>query len=175
MIDGTFTFRATNVFGCFPGVMILSELVKHKFPNSTTLHVDLCDFQIITAWSNAQCASAPTTTILLITANTYQGFNCLSYVIKLARKNIAKLSTHPNIFTQFCALRMRSKIKTHFRKHWIYIYIYIYIYEVHTISFQTFFVWAFRIVVDSWKFTMLLLYILWDDWPIFTKILIIKA
>ena len=40
-------------------------------------------------------------------------------------------------------------------------------YEVHTISFQTFFVRAFKIVVDSWKFTMLLLYILWDDWPIF--------
>ena len=30
-----------------------------------------------------------------------------------------------------------------------------------------FFVQAFKIVVDSWKFTMLLLYILWDDWPIF--------
>ena len=40
-------------------------------------------------------------------------------------------------------------------------------YEVHTISFQTFFVWAFKIVVDSWKFSILLLYILWDDWPIF--------
>ena len=38
---------------------------------------------------------------------------------------------------------------------------------VHSISFQTFFVQAFKIVVDSWKFTMLLLYILWDDWPIF--------
>ena len=34
---------------------------------------------------------------------------------------------------------------------------------VHSISLQTF----FKIVVDSWKFTMLLLYILWDDWPIF--------
>ena len=33
--------------------------------------------------------------------------------------------------------------------------------------FQTFFVQAFKIVVDSSKFTMLLLYILWDDWPIF--------
>ena len=42
-----------------------------------------------------------------------------------------------------------------------------YIYEGHTISFLTFFVWAFKIVVDSWKFTMLLLYMLWDDWPIF--------
>ena len=40
-------------------------------------------------------------------------------------------------------------------------------YEVHTISFQTFFVWAFKIVVKSWKFTMLLLYILWNDGPIF--------
>ena len=34
-------------------------------------------------------------------------------------------------------------------------------------SFQTFFEQAFKIVVDSWNFTMLLLYILWDDWPIF--------
>ena len=41
------------------------------------------------------------------------------------------------------------------------------LYEVHTISFQTFFVWAFKIVVDSWEFSILLLYILWDDWPIF--------
>ena len=35
------------------------------------------------------------------------------------------------------------------------------------ISFQTFFVWAFKIIVDPWKFSMLLLYIQWDDWPIF--------
>ena len=38
---------------------------------------------------------------------------------------------------------------------------------VHSISFQTFFVHAFKIVVDSRKFSMLLLYILWDDWPLF--------
>ena len=38
---------------------------------------------------------------------------------------------------------------------------------MHTISFQTFFVWAFKIVADSWELTMLLLYILWDDWLIF--------
>ena len=43
----------------------------------------------------------------------------------------------------------------------------LYTYEVHTISFKTFFVWPLKIVVDSWKFSMLLLYILWDDWPIF--------
>ena len=60
------------------------------------------------------------------------------------------------------------------------IYIYIYIYKIHTKmnivcvcvchAFNKFpdffFVQAFKIVVDSWKFTMLLLYILWDDWPI---------
>ena len=40
-------------------------------------------------------------------------------------------------------------------------------YEVHTISFQTFFVWAFKIDVDSWKFSMLLQYILWYGRPIF--------
>ena len=38
---------------------------------------------------------------------------------------------------------------------------------MHSVSFQTFFVQAFKIVIDSWKFSMLLLYILWDDWPIF--------
>ena len=34
-------------------------------------------------------------------------------------------------------------------------------------GFFFFFVQAFKIVVDSWKFSILLLYILWDDWPIF--------
>ena len=34
-------------------------------------------------------------------------------------------------------------------------------------KFPDFFVQAFKIVVDSWKFSMLLLYILWDDWLIF--------
>ena len=38
---------------------------------------------------------------------------------------------------------------------------------VHSIGFLAFFVHAFKIVVDSWKFSLLLLYILWDDWPIF--------
>ena len=33
--------------------------------------------------------------------------------------------------------------------------------------FPDFFVQAFKTVVDSWKSSMLLLYILWDDWPIF--------
>ena len=37
---------------------------------------------------------------------------------------------------------------------------------MHSIRFQTFLVQAFKIVVDTWKFSMLLLYILWDDWPI---------
>ena len=33
--------------------------------------------------------------------------------------------------------------------------------------FPDFFVQAFKIGVDSWNFSILLLYILWDDWPIF--------
>ena len=40
-------------------------------------------------------------------------------------------------------------------------------YVVNSVSFLTFFVQASKIVVDSWKFSMLLLYILWDDRPIF--------
>ena len=50
---------------------------------------------------------------------------------------------------------------------YIYIYIYIYIYVVHSISSHSFFWQAFKIVVDYWKFSILLLYILQDDWPIF--------
>ena len=38
---------------------------------------------------------------------------------------------------------------------------------VHSIRFQIFFGQAFKIVIGSWKLTMLLLYILWDNWPIF--------
>ena len=40
-------------------------------------------------------------------------------------------------------------------------------YVVHSISFQDFLVQAFQIGVDSGKFILLLLYILWDDRPIF--------
>ena len=59
--------------------------------------------------------------------------------------------------------------------YYIYIYIYIYICVCVCVcvcvcgafnKFPDFFVQAFKIVVDSWKFSMLLLYILWDDWPI---------
>ena len=41
------------------------------------------------------------------------------------------------------------------------------IYVLLSISFLTFLVQEFKIVVDSWKFSILLLYILWNDWPIF--------
>ena len=34
-------------------------------------------------------------------------------------------------------------------------------------KFPDFFRMTFKIVIDSWKFSILLLYILWDDWPIF--------
>ena len=34
-------------------------------------------------------------------------------------------------------------------------------------KFPDFFVQALKLVIDSWKFTLLLLYILCDDWPIF--------
>ena len=44
---------------------------------------------------------------------------------------------------------------------------YLSIYMVPSISSQTFFVPAFKIAVDSWEFSILLLYILWDEWPIF--------
>ena len=39
-------------------------------------------------------------------------------------------------------------------------------YMAYSIGFHTSFVRAFKIVVDAWTFSMLLIYILWDDWPI---------
>ena len=50
---------------------------------------------------------------------------------------------------------------------YIYIYIYLYICVAFNMFPDFFFVPAFKIVINSWKFTMLLLYISWDDWPIF--------
>ena len=50
--------------------------------------------------------------------------------------------------------------------HYVYVSIYIYICGAFN-KFPDFFVQAFKIVVDSSKFSILLLYILWDDWPIF--------
>ena len=38
---------------------------------------------------------------------------------------------------------------------------------VHSIIFQIFFFQALKFFVDIWKFSVLLLYVLWDDWPIF--------
>ena len=52
-------------------------------------------------------------------------------------------------------------------KLWSCYNIHFWTYVGHSISFQTFFVLAFKIIIDSWKFTMLLLYILWDGWPMF--------
>ena len=53
-----------------------------------------------------------------------------------------------------------------FKNHFYSIEIFHTVYVANSISFQTF-VQAFKVDVDSWKFSMLLLYILWDDWPIF--------
>ena len=62
--------------------------------------------------------------------------------------------------------KTKNELKTRYKMKLLTILLQI-IYEEHTISFQTFFVEAFKIVVDSWKCTMLLLYILWDDRPMF--------
>ena len=52
------------------------------------------------------------------------------------------------------------------RTSWWWWWWYIYIRGAFN-KFLDFFVQTFKIVVDSWKFSMLLLYILWDHWPIF--------
>ena len=70
-------------------------------------------------------------------------------------------SVYEHYFLILCMSFLTSQYENHMGKTNI-------IYLVHSIRrFQTLFVQAFRIVVDSSKFSILLLYILWDDWPIF--------
>ena len=49
----------------------------------------------------------------------------------------------------------------------IYVTRTVYMYAGNSITFQTLFVQTFKIAEDFWKFSILLLYILCDDWPIF--------
>ena len=55
-----------------------------------------------------------------------------------------------------------------FLSRWI---VFVFLFSVHVRGafnkLPDFFIQAFKIAGDSWKFTMLLLYILWDDGPIF--------
>ena len=77
-----------------------------------------------------------------------------------------------------CCSYWKREPSGHPQLRWInfpftYIYIYIYIYMcvcvcvcvVLSVSFMTFLYWAFKIVADSWKTSMLLLYILYDNGP----------
>ena len=69
-----------------------------------------------------------------------------------------------NIFIYVCMFLSLSL--SLFLSSYIYIYIYIYIYGEFN-HFPDFLGGSFKIDGDSWKYSMLLLYTLWDDWPIF--------
>ena len=72
------------------------------------------------------------------------------------KPKILKLCSRVILFvTQFLLLPQSSKLRMN-----------LYIRGVFN-KLPDIFVQAFKIVVDSWKFSMLLLYILWDYWPIF--------
>ena len=70
-------------------------------------------------------------------------------------------------FIKKCLWINHSTCKKSKLKHIKYVAEGLGIYELNTISFRTFFVWLFKIVVNYCKFSMLLVYNLWDDWPIF--------
>ena len=83
------------------------------------------------------------------------------------RNNKLKLSYRSRNFSRKTESRLIVVLSNAVSTKGFYINNYKYCYEVHTISFQSFFVQAFKIVVHSWKLSMLLLYTLWDDWLIF--------
>ena len=74
------------------------------------------------------------------------------------------LSIYVSVCFSVCLFLSVFCLSVSFSKY-ISIYICVYIYVVHSISFLTF-LQAFKIVVDSWEFSMLLQYILWDCWPV---------
>ena len=82
--------------------------------------------------------------------------------------SITPFKKWPSVATLLCGgvgyTHTKAKTDAGVQSLWVSFYFRL---VVHSIRFQNFFVQAFKIVVNSWKFTMLLLYNLWDDWPIF--------
>ena len=70
--------------------------------------------------------------------------------------------THTHTYTH-----THTHTQTNTQKHtYTHTHIHIYIHGAFN-KFPDIFVRPFKIRIDSWKFSMLLLYILWNDWPIF--------
>ena len=96
VINCAFTFHTRNVLGYFAVIMAQFELIEHKFPNYTSLHIYLCSFQI-TQWNNTQCVWAPTTLGIYHSLNC---FGCMLYVLQTSiYQSTAKLLTPPCSFT----------------------------------------------------------------------------
>ena len=81
---------------------------------------------------------------------------CLDQQLK--KKRVDELSRMRGGLIFMCTL---NEVNTKSAVLWLCIYV------VPSTGFQTFFVQAFKIGVDSWKFSMSLPYISWDDWPNF--------
>ena len=105
---------------------------------------DFIEKQTLSGWGSDPLARPPY--IFVCVYMFVCMYECIMYVQLIIKKHI-----HVYIYIYIYILVT-----------YIYIYIYIYIYEVHTISFQIFFVWAFKIVVDCSKLRILFLYILWS-------------
>ena len=101
VINCTFTFFITNVFGYFSGIM------AHFWTRKVCFHIRLhwmfiyVTFKSYMEWSNTHHASTPITTILSTTVSTYHGLNYFGHMVYAPQtstyQNIAKLLTHPCI------------------------------------------------------------------------------
>ena len=91
----------------------------------------------------------------------------------LYNRSITDIEQTPN-YTTFGLTQTYKGRYRHSFTVMIYIYIYMCVCVCVCVcvcgafnKFPDFFVQAFKIVIDSWKFSMSLLYILWHDWPTF--------
>ena len=83
--------------------------------------------------------------------------------LTVCKQEIARLETILLCANKLALVRLKGLTTNYSFTNYIYIHIYVGAFN----KFPDFFVQAFINAVDSWKVTMLLIYILWDDWPIF--------
>ena len=99
VINCVFTFRTTNTFG-----YVMTQLVKHKFLNLTTLHIYLYGFQI--AHGAKKCTTCQHT-------HYHYGLNCFYRVIYApwthTYQNIAKPLTRPSIYIFMFLIQISSR------------------------------------------------------------------
>ena len=116
IINFSFPFHTTHIYGGFCSVAAKFKLLN-KISQFRCMFI-LVDFKSNTEWSNAQCVSGPSSTILPPTTNSFHSLNCFSPMI-----NAQLTSTYQNMIktlTVSCIFKSLDQI-TCFALTWPYV------------------------------------------------------